>query len=106
MKEDPEGILKAVFDKVNSEDTFARLIGMKLIELQPGFARATLPVTHATINIYQMAHGKRGKCWQIWRPPSGQSKADQPIQPHRFNRIRSQESRRASYRNRPATYLL
>jgi acyl-coenzyme A thioesterase PaaI-like protein len=59
MEEVTEGILKAVFDKVNSEDTFARLIGMKLIELQPGFARTTLPVTDATINIYQMAHGKR-----------------------------------------------
>jgi acyl-coenzyme A thioesterase PaaI-like protein len=60
MEEVPKGILKAVFDKVNSEDTFARLIGMKLIEVQPGFARATLPITDATINIYRMAHGERG----------------------------------------------
>jgi acyl-CoA thioesterase len=57
MEEVPKEILKRIFDKVNSEDTFARLIGMKLIELQPGFARATLSVTQATINIYQMAHG-------------------------------------------------
>jgi len=53
----PKDILKGIFDKVNSEDTFARLIGMKLVELQPGFARTTLPVTEQTINIYQMAHG-------------------------------------------------
>lgn len=57
MEDIPKDILKGIFDKVNSEDTFARLIGMKLVELQPGFARTTLPVTEQTINIYQMAHG-------------------------------------------------
>jgi len=30
MEEVPEDILKAVLDKVNSEDTFAQLIGMKV----------------------------------------------------------------------------
>ena len=59
MGEVPKEILKAIFKRVNSKDTFAQLIGMKLIELQPGFARATLPITDATINIYQMAHGRR-----------------------------------------------
>jgi len=57
MEEHPKEILKAIFNKVNSEDAFARQIGMKLIELQPGFARATLPITDETVNIYQMAHG-------------------------------------------------
>ena len=57
MAEGPKDILKAVFDKVNSEDTFARSIGMKLIELQPGFARTTLPITDGKVNMYQMAHG-------------------------------------------------
>jgi acyl-CoA thioesterase len=57
MEEDSKEILKRIFDKVNSEDTFARLIGIKLIELQPGFARTTLSITDETINIYQMAHG-------------------------------------------------
>ncbi len=57
MEEDPKEILKRIFDKVNSEDTFARLIGIKLIELQPGFARTTLSITDETINIYHMAHG-------------------------------------------------
>lgn len=56
MEEIPKD-LKGIFDKVNSEDTFARLIGMKLIELKSGFARATLPVTDAMINIHKMAHG-------------------------------------------------
>jgi len=57
MDEVPKNILKSIFDKVNREDTFSQRIGMKLIELLPGFARATLPVTDDTINIYQMAHG-------------------------------------------------
>ena len=57
MEEDSKDVLKAIFDKVNSEDTFARLIGMKLIELQPGFARALLPITEDKVNMYQMAHG-------------------------------------------------
>ncbi len=50
-------ILKSIFDKVNREDTFSQHIGVKLIELLPGFARTTLPVTEETINIYRMAHG-------------------------------------------------
>jgi acyl-CoA thioesterase len=57
MDEIPKDILKSVFDKVNREDTFSQRIGVKLIELLPGFARTTLPVTDETINIYQMAHG-------------------------------------------------
>lgn len=57
MDEVPKDVLKAIFDKVNREDTFSKRIGVKLIELLPGFARATLPVTDETINIYQMAHG-------------------------------------------------
>jgi acyl-CoA thioesterase len=52
-----EDILKAVFKKINAEDSFARQIGMRLIELRTGFARASLSVTNATLNIYQMAHG-------------------------------------------------
>jgi acyl-CoA thioesterase len=52
-----EDILKAVFKKINAEDSFARQIGMRLIELRTGFARTSLSVTGATLNIYQMAHG-------------------------------------------------
>lgn len=57
MEEDPKDVPKAIFDRVNSKDTFARLIGMELIELQPGFARASLPITEDKVNMYQMAHG-------------------------------------------------
>ena len=57
MDEIPKDILKSIFDKVNTDDTFSHRIGVKLIELLPGFARTTLPITDETINIYQMAHG-------------------------------------------------
>ena len=57
MDKESYDVLKIIFDKVNSEDTFSQQIGMKLIDLQPGFARATLPITDATVNIYKMAHG-------------------------------------------------
>ena len=57
MDELPKDVLKAIFDKVNREDTFSKRIGVKLIELLPGFARTTLSITDETINIYQMAHG-------------------------------------------------
>jgi len=57
MDEASKAILKSIFDKVNKEDTFSQRIGVKLVELLPGFARTTLPVTDETINIYQMAHG-------------------------------------------------
>jgi len=52
MDEIPKDILKSIFDKVNADDTFSQRIGVKLIELLPGFARATLPITDETINIY------------------------------------------------------
>jgi acyl-CoA thioesterase len=57
MDEASKAILKSLFDKVNKEDTFSKRIGVKLIELLPGFARTTLPITNAMINIHQMAHG-------------------------------------------------
>ena len=57
MDEVSKDILKSIFDKVNREDTFSQRIGVKLIELLPGFARTTLPITEETINIYRMAHG-------------------------------------------------
>lgn len=48
---------KDIFDKVNANDTFARLIQMKIVEIQPGFARSILSITDQMVNIYQMAHG-------------------------------------------------
>jgi len=57
MNEGPKDILKVISEKVNREDTFSRRIGVKLIELLPGLARTTLPITDETVNIYRMAHG-------------------------------------------------
>ena len=57
MDEAPEDILKTISEKVNQEDTFSQRIGVKLMELLPGFARTTLPITLETVNIHQMAHG-------------------------------------------------
>ncbi len=57
MDADPKEILKATFDKVNREDTFSQRVGVKLVELLPGFARTTLAITDESINIYKMAHG-------------------------------------------------
>jgi len=57
MDADPKETLKVMFDKVNREDTFSQRVGVKLVELLPGFARTTLAVTDESINIYKMAHG-------------------------------------------------
>src|SRR5512139_3376748 len=57
MVKETDANSKAVFDKVNSDDTFARLIGMELVEVEPGLARSRLPVNDQKANIYRMAHG-------------------------------------------------
>src|SRR4030042_6767313 len=57
MDEAPGDILKTISEKVNQEDTFSQRIGVKLMELLPGFARTTLPITLETVNIHQKAHG-------------------------------------------------
>ncbi len=57
MDPDPKESSKAMFDKVNREDTFSKRVGVKLVELLPGFARTTLAITDESINIYKMAHG-------------------------------------------------
>jgi acyl-CoA thioesterase len=57
MDADPKETLKVMFDKVNREDTFSQRVGVKLVELLPGFARTTLAITDESINIYKMAHG-------------------------------------------------
>jgi hypothetical protein len=51
MDEIPKDILKSIFDKVNTDDTFSQRIGVKLIELLPGFARTTLPSRVARRNF-------------------------------------------------------
>jgi len=57
MDADPKETLKAMFDKINREDTFSQRVGVKLVELLLGFARTTLAITNESINIYKMAHG-------------------------------------------------
>lgn len=57
MDADPKETLKTIFEKVNREDTFSQRLGLKLVELLPGFARTTLAITDESINIYKMAHG-------------------------------------------------
>ncbi len=57
MNADPKESLKTIFEKVNREDTFSQRLGVKLVELLPGFARTTLAITDESINIYKMAHG-------------------------------------------------
>ena len=57
MDEGPKDILKVISEKISREDTFSQRIGVKLIELLPGFARTSLPITDETVNIYHMAHG-------------------------------------------------
>ena len=57
MDADPKETLKVMFDKVNREDTFSQRVGVKLVELLPGFARTTLAISDESINIYKMAHG-------------------------------------------------
>lgn len=57
MDTEPKEILNAMFDKISREDTFSRRVGVKLVELLPGFARTTLAITDETMNIYKMAHG-------------------------------------------------
>ena len=57
MKDVSDDVLKNTFNKINSEDTFAKQIGMNLIEIRTGFARATLLITDEKVNMYQMAHG-------------------------------------------------
>jgi len=57
MDADSKELLKVMFDKVNREDTFSQRVGVKLVELLPGFARTTLAISDESINIYKMAHG-------------------------------------------------
>jgi len=57
MEGSRKDILKDIFKKVNSEDTFAQLVRMKVVEIRPGFARSSLSITDQMVNIYQMAHG-------------------------------------------------
>ena len=49
--------LKAILEKITSGDNFSKLVGTELVELQPGFARATLKITEHIVNVHNTAHG-------------------------------------------------
>ncbi|MCJ7683647.1 MAG: hotdog fold thioesterase [Desulfobacteraceae bacterium] len=57
MAEDRGEFSESMLGKISSGDAFAKLVGMNLLELQPGFARAALKVTENTVNVHDMAHG-------------------------------------------------
>lgn len=57
MEEDQQDVAMTMLERISSGDSFAKLVGMKLLEVQSGFARASLEITEHIVNIHQMAHG-------------------------------------------------
>ena len=57
MAEDRGELSEAMLEKINSGDAFAKWAGTDLLELRPGFARASLKITENTVNVHEMAHG-------------------------------------------------
>ena len=57
MAKDRGELSEAMLEKIGSGDAFAKLTGTDLLELRPGFARASLKVTGNTVNVHEMAHG-------------------------------------------------
>jgi len=57
METDRKKPSKSTLEQIASDDRFARLVGAKLLDLQPGFASATLEISEHNVNIHQMAHG-------------------------------------------------
>lgn len=49
--------LEAMLEKVNVDDAFAKTVGMKVVELAPGYAKALMDVTDDHVNLFRMAHG-------------------------------------------------
>jgi len=49
--------LEAMLEKVNLDDAFAKTVGMRVVELSPGYAKALIEVTDDHVNLFQMAHG-------------------------------------------------
>lgn len=57
MSEFAQRDLDAMLEKVNDEDAFAKIVGMRVVELSPGYAKALMDVTDDHVNLFQMAHG-------------------------------------------------
>jgi acyl-CoA thioesterase len=49
--------LEQMLEKVNVDDAFAKTVGMRVVELSPGCAKALMDITDDHINLFQMAHG-------------------------------------------------
>ena len=49
--------LDAILEKVNVNDAFAKTVGMRVVELSPGCAKALMDITDDHVNVFQMAHG-------------------------------------------------
>jgi acyl-CoA thioesterase len=57
MSENGDGDLEAMLEKVNIDDAFAKTVGMRVVELSPGYAKALIHITDDHINLFRMAHG-------------------------------------------------
>lgn len=57
MEEERKKLSTSVLEEITTQDKFAKLVGTELVELQPGFARATLSITEQLVNFHNMAHG-------------------------------------------------
>jgi acyl-CoA thioesterase len=57
MLDPAQGDLKTMLEKVNIDDAFAKTVGMRIVELSPGYAKALMDVTDDHVNLFQMAHG-------------------------------------------------
>ncbi len=49
--------LEAMRKKVNASDAFAKIVGMRVVDLSPGCAKAFMEITDDHVNVFQMAHG-------------------------------------------------
>ena len=57
VKKDRAELFSSSLEKISTGDAFAKLVGTELIEVRPGFARATLKITDYIVNVHQLAHG-------------------------------------------------
>jgi acyl-CoA thioesterase len=49
--------LQALLEKVNKGDAFAKSVGMHVVEISQGYAKAIMDVTDSHVNVFQMVHG-------------------------------------------------
>jgi len=57
VEKERDELSQSPLKKIRSGDAFAKLVGTELIEVQPGFARATLKITGHIVNMHKLAHG-------------------------------------------------